>query len=78
MNERKLRHGSGINTADEATLEGSVGPNVFESLDDGLVRKGGRANVGRTGGAPMWVRLMEGWASSLRRQNTATQLDELS
>jgi hypothetical protein len=55
MNERKLQHGSAINTADEATLEGAVGPSIFESLDDGPVRKGGRANVGRTGGAPMWV-----------------------
>jgi hypothetical protein len=39
MNERKLQHGSRINTANEATLEGSVGPNIFKNLDDGLVRK---------------------------------------
>ena len=39
MNERKLEHGSRINTADEDTLERSVGSNVFESLDDGLVSK---------------------------------------
>jgi hypothetical protein len=37
MNERKLDHGSRINTADEGTLERSVGPNIFESLNDGLV-----------------------------------------
>src|SRR6516162_8558565 len=28
-----------INTADEGTLERSVGPKIFESLDDGLVSK---------------------------------------
>ena len=39
MNERKLDHGSRIDTADEGTLERSVGPNIFESLDDGLVSK---------------------------------------
>jgi len=39
MNERKLDHGSRINTADEGTLERSVGPSIFESLDDGLVSK---------------------------------------
>jgi hypothetical protein len=39
MNERKLDHCSRINTADEGTLERSVGPNMFESLDDGLVSK---------------------------------------
>jgi len=37
MNERKLEHGSRINSADEGALERSVGPNIFESLDDGLV-----------------------------------------
>jgi hypothetical protein len=39
MNERKLEHGSRINTADEGTLERSVRPNIFESLNDGLVSK---------------------------------------
>ncbi len=39
MNERKLEHGSRINTADEGTLERSVGANIFESLNDGLVSK---------------------------------------
>jgi hypothetical protein len=39
MNERKLQHGSRINTAGEGTLERSVGPNMFESFDDGLVSK---------------------------------------
>ena len=39
MNERKLDHGSRINTADEGTLERSVGPNMFEILNDGLVSK---------------------------------------
>jgi hypothetical protein len=37
MNQRKLQHGSRINTADEGALERSVGSNIFESLDDGLV-----------------------------------------
>jgi hypothetical protein len=37
MNERKVDHGSRINTADEGTLERSVGPSIFESLNDGLV-----------------------------------------
>jgi hypothetical protein len=37
MNERKLDHRSRINTADEVALERSVGPNIFESLNDGLV-----------------------------------------
>jgi hypothetical protein len=37
MNERKLQHGSRINTADKGTLERSVGPNIFESFDDDLV-----------------------------------------
>ena len=39
MNERKLDHCSRINTADEDTLERSVGPNVFEIVNDGLVSK---------------------------------------
>ena len=39
MNERKLDHGSRINTADEGTLERSVGSNIFETLNDGLVSK---------------------------------------
>src|SRR5215831_13822098 len=39
MNERKLQYGSRINTADEATLEGSIGSNIFESLDDRLIHK---------------------------------------
>jgi hypothetical protein len=39
VSERKLDHGSRINTADEGALERSVGPNTFESLDDGLVSK---------------------------------------
>lgn len=37
MNERKLDHGSRINTADEDTLERSVGSNIFEIANDGLV-----------------------------------------
>ena len=39
MNELKLDHGSRINTADEDTLERSVGSNVFEIANDGLVSK---------------------------------------
>jgi hypothetical protein len=39
MNECKLDHGSRINTADEDTLERSVGSNVFEIANDGLVSK---------------------------------------
>ena len=39
MNERKLDHGSRINASDEGTLERSVGPSIFEHLDDGLVSK---------------------------------------
>ena len=39
MNKLKLDHGPRINTADEDTLERSVRPNIFESLDDGLVSK---------------------------------------
>jgi hypothetical protein len=37
MTERKLDHGSRINTADESTLERSVGSNILEILTDGLV-----------------------------------------
>jgi hypothetical protein len=39
MTERKLNHGSRINTADERTLERSVRANIFESLNDGLLSK---------------------------------------
>jgi len=39
MNERKLDHGSRINTADEGTLERSVRPSIFETINDGLVSK---------------------------------------
>ena len=39
MNERKFEQGSRINTADEGTLERSVGLNIFETLNDGLVSK---------------------------------------
>ena len=39
MNERKLQHRSRINTADEGTLEPSVGSSIFENLNDGLVSK---------------------------------------
>src|SRR5215831_9008508 len=39
MNEHKLQHGSRINTADEGPLERSVGANIFERLNDGLVSK---------------------------------------
>jgi hypothetical protein len=39
MTERELEHGSRINTADEGTLERSVGSNIFESFNDGLVSK---------------------------------------
>ena len=39
MNERKLEHGSGINTADEGALERSVGAGIFKSRNDGLVSK---------------------------------------
>jgi hypothetical protein len=37
MSERKLEHGSRVNAADEGALERSVGPNIFESFDDGLI-----------------------------------------
>jgi hypothetical protein len=39
INERKLDHGARINTAHEDTLERSVGSNVFETANDGLVSK---------------------------------------
>ena len=39
MNELELDHGSRINAADEDTLVRSVGPNMFEILNDGLVSK---------------------------------------
>jgi hypothetical protein len=39
VSERKLEHGPRINTGDEGALERSVGPNMFEGLDDGLVSK---------------------------------------
>jgi len=39
MNERKLDHCSRINIADQATLQRSVGPNIFKGLDDGLISK---------------------------------------
>jgi len=39
MDERKLDHGSRIHTADEDTLERSVGSKVFEIVNDGLISK---------------------------------------
>jgi hypothetical protein len=39
INKLELDHGSRINTADEDTLERSIGSNMFESLNDGLVSK---------------------------------------
>jgi hypothetical protein len=39
MNERKFDHGSRIDAADQGTLERSVAPSIFQSLNDGLVRK---------------------------------------
>src|SRR5262245_27981540 len=39
MNELELDHRARINTADEATLERSVGSNMLESRNDGLVSK---------------------------------------
>jgi hypothetical protein len=39
MTERELNHGSRINAADESTLERSVGSNIFEVLNDGLIRE---------------------------------------
>jgi hypothetical protein len=37
MTERKLDHGSRINTADEGTLERSVGSGIFEIPNDSLI-----------------------------------------
>jgi hypothetical protein len=37
MTERKLDHRSRINTADESKFERSVGSNIFEILNDGLI-----------------------------------------
>jgi hypothetical protein len=39
MNERKFDQRSRIDAADEGTLERSVAPSIFESLNDGLVSK---------------------------------------
>jgi len=39
MSECKLEYGSRINTADEGALECSIGSNIFEMLDDGLISK---------------------------------------
>jgi hypothetical protein len=39
MNERKLDHCSRIDTADESPLERSVGANIFEIPNHGLVSK---------------------------------------
>jgi hypothetical protein len=39
MNQRKLEHGSRINTADEDALEHSVGSSIFEFPNNGLVSK---------------------------------------
>jgi hypothetical protein len=39
MSKGKLDHCSRINTANQGTLERSVGPNIFKGLDDGLVSK---------------------------------------
>jgi hypothetical protein len=39
MDKLELDHGSRIDTADEGTLERSVGSNMFEILNDGLVGK---------------------------------------
>jgi hypothetical protein len=39
MNELKLNHGSRIDAADEGTLERSVVPSIFESLNHRLVSK---------------------------------------
>jgi hypothetical protein len=39
MNERKFNHGSRTDTADEGTLERSVGPSIFEISNDGLASK---------------------------------------
>jgi hypothetical protein len=37
MNERKLQHGSRINTGDEGALERSVGSGIFEIPNDSLI-----------------------------------------
>jgi hypothetical protein len=37
MNERKLDHGSRIDAADQGTLERSVGPNIFNIPNNGLI-----------------------------------------
>ena len=37
VSERKLEHRSRINTGDEGALERSVGANIFDNLNDGLV-----------------------------------------
>src|SRR5262249_27748473 len=39
VSEHKLERSSRIKTADEGPLERSVGANIFESLNDGLVSK---------------------------------------
>ena len=39
ISELELDHGPRINTADEATLERSVGSSMFEGRNDGLVSK---------------------------------------
>jgi hypothetical protein len=39
MNERKLDHCPRINIGDEGALERSVGANIFDNLNDGLVSK---------------------------------------
>jgi hypothetical protein len=41
MTERKLDHRSRINTADESPFERSVGSNMFEILNDGLIGETG-------------------------------------
>ena len=37
MNERKLQHGSRINTGDEGALKRSVGSGIFEIPNDSLI-----------------------------------------
>jgi len=39
MKERKFDYGPRIDTSDQRTLERSVGSNIFESFNDGLVSK---------------------------------------
>jgi hypothetical protein len=39
MHERKLDHGSRIDTADEGALERPVGASIFEIPNNGLVSK---------------------------------------